>query len=270
MRIYIISLVFILSLLFNNNLTAQNSNYNITDIEDQVTKDITLASRKSKLQVDPNLLVGAFLEKGRIQKIQLKMVYDSVPRKQRIEVLANYLKEKSQIKELKFGFSIDELNDFHWAYLASDIKFTAVQLKSVKASKLVKIETHNSTYDFLGIEKPIQPGGPFLMPIMPNINATFESGVQLSMWTGNPSLNDLFVPYASTKRGCEIHIKSIPDNATVFFNKKKWYRTTNTSAVHKPGTWKVTITLDGYKEWSQNRNLTPGETWSINASLIKK
>ena len=71
-------------------------------------------------------------------------------------------------------------------------------------------------------------------------------------------------------KGCEIHVNSEPDTATIYFNGRKFYRQTNTKTARKPDKWKVKIRLENYEDWADERTLKKGEIWVIKAVLKKK
>lgn len=68
--------------------------------------------------------------------------------------------------------------------------------------------------------------------------------------------------------GCEITINSVPDQAEVTINGKKWEPKTNTSYIGDAGSYMIAIHRSGYRDWKEQKRLGSGETWFINAALV--
>jgi|GEM_PF-2119724 len=243
------------------------------NLDRKVRKDVIAAAGRAKIEVDRSL-INAFIEMGSHYPDGLRHVYLRVPSEKRVKRLAMYFKAKSG----KCGFQKFDtpsyVGDFHWSYLSDDTVYSSFCLDSPRAAKLTKIESPFGVYHFMPWGEGIKSGTPIVLPAIANYKAanlcaTFKIGAKKAIWTGNVDVDNMTIAYATTSRGCEIFINSKPKNANVFFNGRHYYRKTDTSAVRKPGLLEVKINLDGYQEWREKKKLGAGESWTINALLIK-
>jgi hypothetical protein len=242
----------------------------------EVNDDLIQAAKKARVELNDELL-KAFTDSASSQNEAFRQVYAGVPKDARVTRLARYLAAKSEANSsfASMGVMSLDLSDFHWGYLAHDIQYSPMRLDSVKAAKLHSMESSGEKYIFGSKGESIKPNNLILLPVLngqqgTKVTATFDLGNAKALWTGGPAGGHLKVAAPATSKGCEIFIKSTPSNAAVYFNRKEWYQTTDTSAVRDPGSWEVVVRLEGYKEWRDQRKLNPGESWTINAALIKQ
>lgn len=244
------------------------------NMKKKISADVTEAAKKANIVVKESL-IEAFVCLGLSQIDDYRKVYTGVTKNHRVARLAEYLDAKYKIKGIPENVTSDNLNDFHWGYLKRDTGYSPFRLVSPEMAVLTKVEFDGGHYNFSAKGKGIRPGATILLPKVPgqkntNVCAAFELGDQKALWTGYSTLDKLKVAYAETSKGCEIYVNSKPRRATVYFNNKKWYAATDTSSVRTPGSWEVIVDLEGYKKWSKKRSLLAGESWTINALLIKK
>ncbi len=260
-----------------NDLLAQERRAETETLRASVAEDVTLAAKQANLKSNDRL-VTAFIDAAASQKMEVERVYAAVPKDVRVERLARYLRAKAATKtDLSPGsITPDDVTDFHWGYIAHDVEFSPMRVVGPKSARLRSVESTGSSYAFMRRGQEITPGEVFLLPTAArpaeaDLAVTFELGNARMVWTGRPAGGGpLTVMAARTSRGCEIFINSIPTGAIVYFNGKEWYTRTNTSSVRDPGTWEVTLRLDGYREWRQQRSFNGGDSWTINAVLVKQ
>jgi hypothetical protein len=251
-----------------SNGLAQGPQLEPGKIKVEVSEEVRQAATDANVIVNPRL-VHAFVDAASSQDAAFAGIYGSVPKNVRVARLARYLTAKEIASPSIPGGSVRNLSDFHWGYLARDINYASARLETPKEAKLLRVESPGGPYDFSTESEKIKPGMAIVLPAV-NMTATFEIGDKKAMWTGNPADGIVKVVAASTSQGCEIVIRSKPSAAAVYFNSKEWYRPTDTSAVRDAGTWEVIVRRQGYKEWLERRHLGPGESWTIDALLIKQ
>ncbi len=244
----------------------------------EIADDVRRAATTAK--VEPNdRLVRAFADSAYGQSDALALVYSTVLKDDRVVRLARYLTAKAEAKASLPVTSVtaDDLGDFHWGYLARDVRYSPARLESVKGAKfkLATLESSGIQYNFGAKGQPIHPGSAVLLPVAMGESAgtvtlTFDVGNRKALWTGSTDARQFSVAAASTSQGCEIHVNSVPPEATVYFNGREWHRLTNTKSVHAPGTWEVVVRLQGRKEWREQQTLGAGGSWKINAHLVKQ
>lgn len=271
--VYGLSLVIVCSFVA---FTAQDSRAEPEALTHEVTDDLAQAAKEARVQFDDKL-VKSFAYSVSSQSKSFTQVYNTVPKDARVTRLARYLTAKSKAKT---GFPSTsmigiDLSDFHWGYIASDFQYSSMRLDSAKTAKLRSVESSGEQYIFGMEAEGIKPDSVVLLPVATdqggaNVTAMFDLGNAKALWTGSPSSGHLKVVAAGTSKGCEIFVKSTPPKAVVYFNRKEWYEPTNTSVVQDPGSWEVLVRLQGYKEWREQRSLDPGESWTINAVLVKQ
>jgi len=274
MKMSIISVIALLISVSVGSLEAQDHQAGAEAIRKKISEDVTIAAKEANIGANA-ALIEAFVDVGSSQIGSFRQVYASVPKNDRVARLAQYLTAKAQIGGIPANVTINDLGDFHWGYIARDMKYSPLRLETSKAVKLLTVESTGGPYNFSVKSESIKPGTVILFPTAPaqelvNVSATFKLGNQKAIWTGNPEAGKLKVVSATTSKGCEIFINSVPPKAAVYFNGKEWYARTNTSAVRDPGSWEVKVRLNGYKEWREQQNLLAGESWTINASLLKQ
>lgn len=274
MKMSIISAIALLVSFSVGNLEAQEHLSDTKMIRSTISEDVKMAAKAANIW-DNASLIEAFVDLGSSQIDSINQVYKSVPKKGRVARLAQYLTAKDKIGGIPVMVTSNDLGDFHWGYLAGNTKYLPLILDSPMAAKLVKIESDSDRYGFLAKGEGFRPGTAILIAVVSGqenakMSATFELGDRKALWTGNPTEGVLKIVYAKTSRGCEIYVNSKPPQATVYFNGNEYYKQTNTSAVREPGLWEVIVHLAGYEEWREKQNLVAGESWTINALLIKQ
>jgi hypothetical protein len=243
-------------------------------VRQKVAEDVTKAAKEANVQTTA-LLLDAFVQAATRQTAAFTQVYATVPKDQRVARLAKYLTAKVNVRPGSTSLTGKDLGDFHWGYIARDTKYAPLRLESSEPAKLLTVESTGVAFDFSVKSESIKPGTVILFPTAPgqeggNVSAAFELGNRKALWSGDLTGGNVKVVSATTSRGCEIFINSTPTKATVYFNDKKWYERTNTSAVRDPGSWEVKMRLTGYKEHVDHRNLLAGESWTINALLTRQ
>lgn len=253
---------------YASNVAAQVQQ-GVSTPKDQVASDVNLAATKARVAASP-FLIGGFVDAASTQKGAFTGVYRDVPKDVRVTRLARYLsaKDVANAETASSGHPVQEVADFHWGYITNDLPYVPARLEAPTDAKLLRIESPAGQYDFSNAGEKIKPGMAFVIPAA-EVTATFALGEKKAIWTGNASTGIVKVTAASTNRGCEIFVRSKPSDATVYFNGKEWYQRTDTSSVRDSGTWEVVVRLKGYKEWRDRKQLTAGESWTIDATLSK-
>ncbi len=271
MKLPIYSVLTLFVALSVSNLAAQDYKTEAEMNKKRVAEDVTQAFKKANVQGSA-LLLNAFADTASGQTATVAKVYATVPRDQRVTRLAHYLAAKAKASPAFINLTYSDFSDFNWAYIVHDIGYLPLRLESSGPAKLLALESIGGRYEFSAQGTSIIPGAVILFPAAPGqelaiVSATFELANQKALWTGSLSVGILKIASTMTTRGCEIYVNSTPPKAAVFFNGKEWYRRTNTSAVHDPGSWEVTVRLKKYKDWRERRALQAGESWTINAVL---
>jgi hypothetical protein len=224
------------------DLIAQNRP---AETERVITDDVTRAAKEAKVEINQGLL-EAFADSASSQREAFTRVLSTVPKEVRVTRLASYLAAKVEAKSTPRSASLtaNDLGDFHWGYIARDIRYSPMRLESPKTAKLLSVESTDGQYTFGIKAETIKPGAVVLLPAATgqgaaNFTVTFDLGDRKALWTGSPVGGQVSVVAAGTSKGCEIFVNSKPPSATVYFNGKEWYAVTNTSAVRDPGTWEV-------------------------------
>lgn len=201
--------------------------------------------------------------------------YDAMSSEARVKGLADFMIVKS-LNRPASALTPSDLYDFHWGYVGKGFKFYPVRLTGFEdiAAQLQSVEVGGSKYEFGENGHSVRGADAMVLPsdargIVQDVTVTFEIGTRKAVWTGRPAGGIVEVSPATTSQGCEIHVRSDPGGATVFFNGTQWHRRTETKSVHAPGEWEVIVRLDGYKEWRAKRTLGPGQSWVIGATLSK-
>ncbi len=258
------------------NLIAQERQPESGALGVKVVEEVTRAANAAKVKADEPLL-RAFADAASGQATDFAYVYNTVPTDVRVARLAGYLTAKAAARTHppSGGVTSDDLKDFHWGYIAKNNKYSPIRLQSPKPARLVSVESMKDLYVFALKEPWIQPNAVFLLPTAvdpmdPNVTVTFVIDNAKAAWTGIPAHGRLTVMVAGTSKGCEIYVNSVPIGAAVYFNKKEWHARTNTSSVRDPGTWEVILRLDGHREWRVERSLGAGQSWTIDARLVKQ
>lgn len=243
----------------------------------QIADDVRQAFKGVQF-LNADSLAAALEAAAQHQPDVLGTIYSHVPRPVRVSRLTHYLTMKLEgASGDKLVIERGDLNDFHWGYLASDIKFSRVRVMDTQGGNLTlqSIETRESTYDFGDRGRRIPPGSVMLLPEAKGstpgiVTLTFNAGEKKAVWSGSSDTSQIFIATASTTRASEIHVNSEPRGAIVYFNGRQWHRSTNTKSVHDPGMWEVIVKLKGHKDWQGKRFLGAGEAWTIDAVLPKE
>lgn len=274
MKLPIYSVLTLFVALSVSNLSAQDYKTEAEMNKKRVAEDVTQAFKKANVQGSASLF-NAFADTASRQTATFEQVYATVPRDQRVTRLAHYLAEKVKASPATATLTYSDFGDFNWGYIVHDIGYLPLRLESSGPAKLLTLESVGGRYEFSAKGISIKPGTVILFPTAPGqelaiVSATFELANQKALWTGSPAVGTLKIASAMTTRGCEIFVNSNPPKAAVFFNGKEWYRRTNTSAVHDPGSWEVIVRLKRYRDWREQRDLEAGDSWTINALLVKQ
>lgn len=260
--------VFAALLLFTFDSAAQPQ-ATTQGLEASVVDDLADAARLASVEVSGKRTQD-FVAISSKQAALVGQVYKDIPRDVRVERLAAYFRAKDSGAGLGPAWGFD---DFNWGYVKRDLSYVPMKVNADKSARLAAVELGGETYSFERIDA--RPGRFVVIPTdakTPNQSTTaiFDVGPKKLAWTGQPGIGDIAVATATTSKGCEIYVSSVPEQAIVLFNGASWYEKTNTSTVRDPGPIEVTVRMAGYEDWTSKRTLTPGASWTINAVLKKR
>lgn len=214
-------------------------------------------------------LLEAFQNVAANQQKKLKAVVSKTSKTQRIERLADYIRAKQSAGEWfgKSGIADIGLSDFSWNYLLRNIALTTTKVYASDAFILEKVEINGQEYAFQGAKRMTTPA----VLVLPagKITATFSSGARDTFsWTGDSvATSTINAAYVTVSRGATLVVKSTPKNAEIVINSRQFYRNTNTTILLGAGHVHISLHVEGYKVWEAEKNLRPGGTWIINATL---
>lgn len=231
--------------------------------------DVVQAAKLAGVDYSDGLANG-FLAASAVQSKAFDGVYQAVPEKIRVIRLASYLSAKDVAAKANHDAQLDA-DDFHWAYVLSDLRYSTVKVEGKPRAVLDEVELGGQKVSFLQ-GAPMAGGKVMVLPFEPSTKgletAVFSTDSVRTLWTGYTSTEEIKLMKAATTKGCEVFINSTPQKAEVLFNGRTWYQSTNTSAVRDPGEIEVVVRLKGFKEWRARKVLDAGESWAINAQLI--
>jgi len=202
-------------------------------------------------------------------------VYRTVPSDVRVLRLSRYLSAKAATSsgaatEVMRG----ELPDFHWDYIARELRYAPIKYQGVTPASLISIESGNDRYVFpRDMRSVVKPGAALLLPTSlkgsNEFTVTFAFDMGRGLWTGTAAHGVMRVAAARDSRGSEILVNSEPPEATVYFNGKPWRELTNFTrpVIQEPGIWEVLVRKAEFKDWRERRQLIPGDRWNVNATL---
>jgi hypothetical protein len=154
--------------------------------------------------------------------------------------------------------SLNDVSDFSWEYITQETDFIPIKINPLVSLAITRVETGNLT---MGVE--------FFLKDFVTSTHVFPRNFICTI-SGSKPLAIIDIQKFSYSEGCEIYINSDPAEADVYFNNKKYYDKTNTSAVRNPGRCKVTIIKAQYEDWDEEKELKEGDVWIINAWLKKQ
>lgn len=223
-------------------------------------------SKKSGVQIDETAK-SQILQKYKTASDETKKFIDSTSSESLKMQIGNYLAVK-KLAGAPNILSKKDVSDFTWEYMRYNPDLVSVRITPSTYATIQMVTTKDISIPY----HIVLEGKKDTQLVIPkkgdsfSIRATTAEGSLIWTATGVSPPGDI-VFLASLSKGSEIYVNSDPDKATVYFNDKKYYRTTNTSSVRPPGKWKVMIKLDKHKDWEQERILEMGEIWLINAKL---
>ena len=260
--------------MFSAEVAAQNRQAADEVNAARVAGEVREASSAARVPVDQRG-VAAFVSAAKMQGVLFTDVYRTVPSDVRIARLSQYLSAKAAASSGGSpGVTPGDLPDFHWGYIATEVRYAPVKYQGVTPADLISIESGGSKYLFptRDARDRIQPGSSVLLPMSlkgsNEFTVTFAFDMGRGVWTGTAADGVMHVAASRDSRGCEIVVNSSPDKAMVYFNGNQWRELTNTRPViQEPGIWEVVVKKEGRKEWRAERRLDRGDRWEVNARL---
>lgn len=235
--------------------------------------EIARAATDAKVKLSSNAVDG-LIALAKEQQSTVKEIYATVPADDRVGRVAKYLTAKQGLNAT--AATVSAVDDFHWGYLSKDFDYVPIVFGGKTSAKLAEVEVFGSgSFAFAGTGRDVKPAMKFLVPVVKSsidngMTVAFDLGKHKAIWTGQADAGTIEVVAASTSQGCEVHVTSKPTNAKVYFNQRLWYQPTNTSVVRVPGELDVLVQLEGYRDYRRKKMLSAGESWTINAPLVKQ
>lgn len=186
-----------------------------------------------------------------------------------------YCEAKRKIFNLKEGDEID-LEDFSWLYILDKYGWAEVTIPATADSVTIsEIETGVSARVLPEFAFPLNSNKEtaFIVPMKDDEFAIYGKGIKRDyVWraVSSPSVESpsFFFPQSSSS-GVVLIINSTPPEATIYFNKREYYKKTNTSCVRDPGVLKIIIRKEGYLDWEKEYKVVGGEKILIDAALTR-
>jgi hypothetical protein len=238
-----------LVVMFSAEVAAQNRQAAGEANAARVAGDVREASAAARVPVDQSG-VAAFVSSAKMQGNPSRDVYRTVPSDVRVSRLSRYLSAKAATSSgMSSVVTPEDLPDFHWGYIATDVRYAPIKYQGATPASLLSIESGDSKYVFPATRDTrsyIQPGSAVLLPMSFNgsneFTVTFAFDMGRGVWTGMAADGVMRVAASRDSRGCEIVVNSRPDKATVYFNGNQWRELTDTRPViQEPGIWEILV-----------------------------
>ena len=260
-------------------ITAAGTAFSQPTAPGMSAQDATLRSEIAKASTDARVKLSSNAVDGLIalakeQQSTVTKIYATVPADDRVGRVAKYLTAKQGLDTATTVVSA--VDDFHWGYLSKNFDYVPIVFGGKTNAKLAEVEVFGSgSFAFAGTGRDVKPAMKFLVPVVKSsidsgMTVAFDLGNHKAIWTGQADAGTIEVVAAATTKGCEVHVTSKPTQAKVYFNQRLWYQPTNTSVVRDPGALEVLVQLAGYKDYRVQQTLSAGQTWNINAPLVKQ
>jgi hypothetical protein len=210
-----------------------------------------------KRNVDIESYILAHLEQS-LEEIP-SAVQDSLKKVPSNEMTLRLVKYLDAKKAENTTITSNDLGDFDWQYFTKEMNWVSLQLpcnsKTIfSAPDNRVIRTASGKCDWIAVpEKAYKP----------------ENGESVFTYLAPSGVQYEFL-FGASMQGCEIYVESNPTGADVHINGNKYHHTTNTNSARPAGTYKVRISLAGYRDWNGEQFLAPGDVWKIDAKLTKQ
>ena len=264
-------------LISTSGLSAQNDS-----LPDWVQQYFVERAASKGINIELGVFENMYDQFNALQVDQKETIF-SLPRNELESRLSIYLDVKFENNEQRM-LKASNFQDFRWEYLANDITLVGLRNETNYSVLVDKIYFGDNEIP-LRTKWNKEDGEVFVIPCVKSdcrfsARSSFNSENQrlAKITYTNPAFNndgvigslDLSNDSFFETDGCIIKITTEPTGATVYFNKRKYYKTTAINSVRDPNTWEVEVRKGGYDIWREEKTLGSGETWEINIKLTKK
>jgi len=204
----------------------------------------------------------------------LKQVPESAFVNKSIDFNEKLLKRYLDLKTVSLkGQKIEmkDLRDIRGVYLAGDADLLSVKINIPQKYRIEKVETGGRTLEYNSIE--FSNIKPLIIPVIDSETSIYVSnsdGETNILSIINNMKQEMITFSGPFTEASEVYVNTDPKGAEVFFNGKKYYRPTNIKSSRKPGKTRIEIKKNGYKTYTKETELSPGEKLIIKRKLEKK